>query len=523
MAEFTFYELLGVTKEATDAEVKEAYKERARYYHPDVTTLPVEIAQAQLKIINEAYAALGNPEKRQAYDAELLARKELSLLGEYSDQIELLYQGKWKSAIRILREMVEKAPESDIPHGLLATAYHMQAIAAFEEQKYKLSSKLLKQALDIGFDDLSLRKAIKYDLALVEHRMRTPGPLIDLPSISLELSQSDKNRQLRALAALESGEFRSGETTETVLKLASRSLFREVRLAALKVLPILDEKHGEAYTSLLELYSPGKEAVRLALLKRFNGGVKRAKNLRALLLPFLWDSQEPVRLAVIQALRAKEYADDLSPLLWSASPAVQRAAGTALKRLDGGWLFPISKKALKAKQDALRRKGILPQLAPFWEQPSRRGELVKHWTNLKHPERMLEYVLVAFFAKTAGVAEPAREFLSAHGEAATGMLIEASKDEDWVVRLNVLQILRAFKSPEIADLFLAVLDESRAVLLKEAIEYLSEAGDARAIDPLRLLFRHEDAEIVEAAQDAVNKLRNYTPPTLKRKQEAPAG
>lgn len=59
-----FYEILGVSKSATQDEVKKAYRKLAHQYHPDKKGGD----EAKFKEINTAYQALGNPEKRKQYD-----------------------------------------------------------------------------------------------------------------------------------------------------------------------------------------------------------------------------------------------------------------------------------------------------------------------------------------------------------------------------------------------------------------------------------------------------------------------
>ncbi len=66
-----YYEALGVTPGATEAEIKSAYRRLARKYHPDVSKEAG--AEDKFKAVNEAYEALRDPSKRAAYD-QLRAR-----------------------------------------------------------------------------------------------------------------------------------------------------------------------------------------------------------------------------------------------------------------------------------------------------------------------------------------------------------------------------------------------------------------------------------------------------------------
>ena len=61
-----YYEVLNILPEASEEEIKKAYKVLALKYHPD--KMPEDKSSAKFKILNEAYQILSDPKKRLIYD-----------------------------------------------------------------------------------------------------------------------------------------------------------------------------------------------------------------------------------------------------------------------------------------------------------------------------------------------------------------------------------------------------------------------------------------------------------------------
>lgn len=65
------YGLLGISASASAREIRQAYRELSKQYHPDTTALPREVAIERFRQLNEAYATLSSPERRSTYDQKI--------------------------------------------------------------------------------------------------------------------------------------------------------------------------------------------------------------------------------------------------------------------------------------------------------------------------------------------------------------------------------------------------------------------------------------------------------------------
>jgi curved DNA-binding protein CbpA len=66
-----YYKRLGLEPSASVREIRQAYRDLSKLYHPDTTELPAAIATETFQKLNEAYATLSSPERRLAYDNQI--------------------------------------------------------------------------------------------------------------------------------------------------------------------------------------------------------------------------------------------------------------------------------------------------------------------------------------------------------------------------------------------------------------------------------------------------------------------
>jgi curved DNA-binding protein CbpA len=67
----THYQRLGIKPTASAQQIRRAYRDLSKLYHPDTTDLPANVATEKFQLLNEAYATLSSPERRWAYDQQM--------------------------------------------------------------------------------------------------------------------------------------------------------------------------------------------------------------------------------------------------------------------------------------------------------------------------------------------------------------------------------------------------------------------------------------------------------------------
>ncbi|KAF8402139.1 hypothetical protein HHK36_013091 [Tetracentron sinense] len=115
--ELSFYELLGISESGTVSEIKQAYKQLALKYHPDVSP-PDRTEEYTRRFIevHEAYEILSDPNRRDLYDRDLAMGLSLafSARNRYQHDEQLGEIGKWKTRWQSqLTELKRKGMNTD--------------------------------------------------------------------------------------------------------------------------------------------------------------------------------------------------------------------------------------------------------------------------------------------------------------------------------------------------------------------------------------------------------------------------
>ncbi|MGJ8455803.1 DnaJ domain-containing protein [Pseudothermotoga sp. U03pept] len=202
----SYYDILGVKKNATQEEIKKAYREAVRRYHPDkFVGAARELAEEKLKQINEAYEVLSDPEKRAQYDSMFSSKPSadndltflLNSIGKYLEVQD------WKRASSLCEEAKRKYPFCSEIYVFNAIAYYkmgnmtnfLNEISAIESLKLPLEDAALETIANLLFEAKQFDRASRYFSLLIERAGKIPNYLAAY-AISLELSGKKERAQL---------------------------------------------------------------------------------------------------------------------------------------------------------------------------------------------------------------------------------------------------------------------------------------------------------------------------------------
>lgn len=195
----TYYDILGVKTDASLEEIKEAYKDLVRKYHPDkFVGRAKELAEEKLKKINEAYEVLSDPEKRKAYDSSLYTGNTHSE-GDFDLSLtqlsRLADENNWNQIAVICDQLKRKYPlESQVYLWAALAQYKMgnisnflTEIAALESLKLELDNPSVEMIASFCFEAKLFDKAAVYFARLIGRVGKLPVYLAPY-AISLEMT-----------------------------------------------------------------------------------------------------------------------------------------------------------------------------------------------------------------------------------------------------------------------------------------------------------------------------------------------
>lgn len=80
-----YYKVLGITPWANEQQIRAAYRDLSKLYHPDTTELSPDLSLEKFRELNQAYAILSNPERRQFYNQSIQFSRSYTFKPEPAD------------------------------------------------------------------------------------------------------------------------------------------------------------------------------------------------------------------------------------------------------------------------------------------------------------------------------------------------------------------------------------------------------------------------------------------------------
>ncbi len=165
----TYYEILGVSEDATFEEIRAAFRQRAREFHPDVNKSPDAVDRMQE--VNEAYEVLRDEEQRTAYDR---AHRHFAATGGRLSQAraaaivvvgELAFRLGWDVGARTSNEWVRaRIGDTDTPGALWAAVFEAALESALDGDDTSTIQEAAREAAWVGAHNETARQARRHAL-----------------------------------------------------------------------------------------------------------------------------------------------------------------------------------------------------------------------------------------------------------------------------------------------------------------------------------------------------------------------
>ena len=202
-----FYQILGVSENATEKEIKKSYKALVKKYHPDVFQGDKKLAEKKIKELNEAYEILSNPEFRNKYNLSLHSDPAIEISLDDSDTMsgtdDFKEYGDWYK-----KDLYQKAREKYTTHFYGISREDLKNEKQNSYSNYKESNRKInifdksRLILVVSISVIVLLILIIFLLSAIKTTINSNSKLLsskyskdnfneDLPFIKLDLSFHD--------------------------------------------------------------------------------------------------------------------------------------------------------------------------------------------------------------------------------------------------------------------------------------------------------------------------------------------
>jgi curved DNA-binding protein CbpA len=143
-----YYKILGISQNATPEQIRQAYRMKAKMYHPDINKNPD--AKILFQLLNEAYQILTNPEKKRWYDFKLKYPSTTGLKPQPDNRRTTTYESYYRAYTRYQQERNEEKEHAKYRKTLLDNfLFYFLIVSGF--------MAIIFSAIDLIYDEVSMK------------------------------------------------------------------------------------------------------------------------------------------------------------------------------------------------------------------------------------------------------------------------------------------------------------------------------------------------------------------------------